>query len=535
MHRRSFVSGLTALAAAGCGGAVGPVSARAGSSASVRARLDALGERYQTLMVQHGTHEWQRYAGKLVEGPAAQAAMERLRRQEVELFEQARRALRDAPAGSVAPRQVELWRAGATGLTLLGDPEQSRLADELEAVISNHRFEHDGKEVTRKELMQMRRSPDAAVRRLTRTIEHGLHLEAAPIARRLLQRRRALARSLGLESFHAALLRVRGVDRHAEAELARADRGTRRSMARLRARMRDVVGGSAAPWDVDFALDALTTPPPDERFPAESTLDSAFAFYRALGIDLKTPPIDVTVREFAFGGQAIGVRIPSDVRLVIRPMPGARFTTTVLHELGHAFAMTRTEVDHAITAGYEWVPGLMDPAYAEGVAEVFGRMFDVSEVLTKHFGLMRDEARQLIAQRRLMTLVSVRRSLASVAIERALHDDPDADLDRVSLDLERRYGPTRLPRDAEPVWATSPFLATYPAYTQSYLLAAMVAVQVRDALRARFGRRWLGPDGGVHLQSRLVADGARWTLREKLVRCTGRPLDAGPLLRFIAR
>lgn len=499
-----------------------------------RARLEALAERYAELMQQHGEHEWARYAGKLAEGPAAQAAMEKLRADETLAFSEAKSLLMSFSETLLPPRQAGLWRAGALGLELLGDAEAARLADELEATINDHRFELDGKIVTRGDIAKMRRSEDPTVRRKTRTLEHQLHVKAAPIAKRLLVRRRELARELGKPSFYETLLGLRGVGPSEKEALAALERGTRTAQRRLRMQLITAAGDKpAAPWDLDYALDRIAPAPPDERFPKGRAMDTAFAVYRALGIDLGQPKLDVTLRDFAFGGQTIAVKIPDDVRLVVRPTPGIRFYATLIHELGHAYSATRTKSTSSLTAGYEWIPGMLEPAFAEGIAEVFSRLLDEPSVLRDHLGMDAAEARQIVASRRIELVARVRRTLAWVELERLAHENPDADLDTLSLRLERRMGATDVPRDTEPVWATSPFLATYPAYTQSYLLAAMVAFQVREALRARFGKAWLSPTAGAFLTERFVADGSRWTLREKLVRVSGKPLSVGPMMRFI--
>jgi hypothetical protein len=538
MRRRNLLLGLSAAFAAACGRSA-PQSATHNSKPALpkpngREGLGELAAEYERLMAEHGAHEWARYAGKLSEGAEASETMARLRRYEARVFSEAR-ALLDAGAGaSLDARQVELWQHGALGLELLGDADASTLADELEGTINDHRFELDGRVVSRQEIAKMRRSPDATLRRRTRTLEHGLHVRAAPIAKRLLQRRRQIAARRAGDSFHAILSEVRGVDARCLAELDRVEHATRQPFESLLTRAKQALKVERlAPWDLDYALDRIEQPPGDERFPADRALSSGYALYRGFGIDLEHPPLNVTVRDFAFGGQAIAVKVPSDVRLVVRPSPGARFYTTLIHELGHAYAITRTVAAHPLYAGYEWIPGLMDPAYAEGIAEVFGRMFDEPDVLVGHFGLERAVAERLVAHRRVQAIVSARRTLTAVHLERALHDAPEgADLDALSLATERRLSRFDLPPDTEPVWATTPFLATYPAYTQSYLIAAMVAVQVRDALKARFPNGLVSAQAGTFLTEHFVADGARLTLNEKLVRTTGRALDARPFLAF---
>lgn len=100
--------------------------------------------------------------------------------------------------------------------------------------------------------------------------------------------------------------------------------------------------------------------------------------------------------------------------------------------------------------------------------------------------------------------------------------------------IDQQTGALEVPDDAEPTWATSPFLATYPVYTQSYTLAAMLSCQVRGALRARFGGDWLGRGAGAMLAEQLVFDGARTTTDEKMIRATGARLSPGAYAAWLA-
>jgi hypothetical protein len=539
VQRRDAILAVSSLLAA-CGGPEKSpfTSSGAGSvpntRAAARQALGQLARRYEESMVEHGRLEWSRYAGKSRPGPQTERALESLRERERAVFREAEAILLRYGDDLVSPRQAALWHSGALGLTLLGDPKSAQLSDRLETIVNDHEFELEGKRLTRGDLVKLRRSDDAALRRQTRRLEHQLHLRAAPVARELFARRRQLAAELGVGSFYDRLLALRGVDTQTlDGLLAELDVKTRFAYARLIGELRKPMGGRVpAVWDVDYALQKSVNPP-DDRFTPERALPAAYAIYRAFGIDLENPKLDVTVRDFAFGGQAIGLRIPDDVRLVLNPLPGVRFQALVLHELGHAYAMTRTRETHPLYKGYEWVPGLTDPGFAEGIAEVFGRLLDEPRVLTEHLGLAPDEAERLIHARRADDLLKIRRALSNIAFERAALENPDADLDQMSLAIERRYGGFGLPADAEPTWATSAFFASYPVYVQSYTLAALCAVQVRDELKRRFGPSFISPEAGRLLTEQMIADGARWTFREKMIRAIGRPLEAGPLLAFV--
>jgi hypothetical protein len=538
MHRRELIAALLTGLASACAPNADPVAPaprgtpRVKSRGEARARLAELAARYEQTMREHGAYEWARYAGKLDEGAEAKRKMAALRAAERDVFVEARGILRRFGEAIVSPRRADMWMRGAFGLDLLGDPRASELADELEAVINSHRYELDGRVLTSAEILDMRRSDDPRVRRRTRQLDHQLHLKCVPIATELVARRRALARELGKPSYWAALLEVRGVkvatlERHFNA----LDRGTRRPFFQTLAAGRARAFGRPLlfPWDLDHRVKELA-PIPEARFAAEAALPTAYRLYRAFGADLEN--LGVTIRDFAFGGQTIAVQVPDDVRLVVRPLSGLKFYALLIHELGHAFAATRTRTNEPLYKAYEWIPGLVDPAFAEGVAETFSRMLDVPAVLTRFVGLSADDAAAVARRRKLETLVGIRRSLVAISFERSSLER-DGNLDQIALDAERRFSGTIVPRDAEPVWAASAMLATYPVYVQSYMLAAMMALQVRAALSARFGTESVSEKAGAWLAERLVSDGARWTLDEKLVATTGSVLDSSELLRYL--
>src|SRR4029079_14120545 len=133
----------------------------------------------------------------------------------------------------------------------------------------------------------------------------------------------------------------------------------------------------------------------------ELALPAVKRIYAAFGIDLDQPNFTPNIRDFAFSGQTIAVKIPSDVRLVLSKAPGSRFFATLLHELGHAYAATSTRAENPLYAGYEWVPGLSDPALAEGIAEVFARLLDEPRILRDFVGLSDVEAGEFVESRRI--------------------------------------------------------------------------------------------------------------------------------------
>lgn len=494
-----------------------------------------LGLAYEALMSEHGLHEWARYAGQEAPAEDAAAAMQSLRRKEHELVARAA-LLSAAPDAGTTRREAELWQRAHGGTLLLADPEAAALADRLDALINEFQFEHAGRTFSRGDLKRMARSPDPAERRLQHRLMGQLHAAAAPSARALLARRHLLAKAQGLEGFYPALLELRGVDSARFPALLEA----------LETRTRDAFGVAlseakrnaqldvAAPYDRAY-LSKMLGDYPDTAFPAEAALDFARRIWGALGVDFEHPKLRIDVRDFAFGGQAISIRVPSDVRLVVSPSPGAYFYSTFLHELGHAFAATRTRVSEPVLKGYEWIAGLSQPGCDEGVAEVFGELLDEVGVMER-FGpaLAPGELQRAQQGRRKGALLRMRGQLLSISFEREALRDPAQDLDALERRLLQELLGLHVPPDLEPTWATSPFLATYPVYTQSYLLASLFSQQLRATLRARFGSPWLRPEAAAWLVENVVHDAAATTLDQKLVRATGAPLAPDAYLTYLS-
>jgi hypothetical protein len=168
------------------------------------------------------------------------------------------------------------------------------------------------------------------------------------------------------------------------------------------------------------------------------------------------------------------------------------------------------------------------------MAETFALLFEDPAVLHTHGGLDPEACTRLLAITRRQRVGSLRATLAAVAFERAALADPAQDLDALQRAVLSRYHGVSHGPDAPPTWANTPFLATYPMYQQSYVLAALVSSQVHASLRARFGERWYTPEGASYVARTLFAQGERVPWERRIAEATGRPLDARDLLARLA-
>ena len=111
----------------------------------------------------------------------------------------------------------------------------------------------------------------------------------------------------------------------------------------------------------------------------------------------------------------------------------------------------------------------------------------------------------------------------------------EADLDAAWWELVARHQLLTPPEArAAPDWAAKIHIAVAPVYYHTYLYGSIVALQLRDALRAEAGGLVDRPPAGEILAGRLFAAGqsVRW---DRLVeQATGAPLTVDSLAREVA-
>ena len=538
MLRPSLVFTLaSALALTACSGSSSTRTATTAATHPAPRTLQELNAELEQLMRDHSLAEWNEYTH---EQPVAEGTLDRLRAAERELFERARPLADAIMRRDDAPiedrRRAQLWHDGALGLALVGDPEIARLSHQLEATLDAHVFERNGQRLTRADVRRLAMSADANERRAAAELESGAHRAVADIARQLFIRRNAVARQNGVESYGDEMLRLRGIEPARWDELVRAvETSTRPAYQTI------LTNGARAanlahvtPADSAYVL-TVNLDWTNDRLRSDDAVEFARHSLGAMGFDLDHPPVRVVVREFSFGGQTLAIHIPDDVRTVVRPQAGARFYSTLLHELGHGLQGTRTAATEAIFKGYEWIPALTVPGFDEGMAEVFGTMTREPDFLARFTQLTPDERTRLADAQRRNQLVALRSLMVDVAFEREALAHPEQDLDALERRLVHEIRLLDVPADSPPTWANSPFLGTYPMYRQSYALAAMVAAQVHAALRARFGDQWLTPSAAQFVTQTLLSSGEGVPWEDRLRACTGTGLEATALVSELTR
>ncbi|HHW14679.1 MAG TPA: M3 family oligoendopeptidase [Firmicutes bacterium] len=420
--------------------------------------------------------------------------------------------------------------------------EVVRRESELESLFANFRATLDGQPVPDNEITRLlKEENDSARREQAWASSKQIGEEAAPKVIELVELRNDLARRLGYADFYRLSLATQELDEtDLFAVLERLEQVTRepfrRAKAALDSRLAERFGvrpEELRPWH--YADPFFQTAPAagvdlDPYFAGLDVVDLVRRYYEGIGLDIR----DISGRSDLFerpgkNQHAFCTHLDrsGDVRVLANVRPDARWTKTLLHEMGHAV------YDKYLDPALPYL--LRQPAHiftTEAIAMMFERLVNDARWLEEVRGLAGAEARSLAeaarAQLRLNELIFVRWGLVVVYFERELYRDPRQDLNRVwrekveSLQL-LNYPPNR----TAPDWAAKIHLATVPVYYHNYLLGTVAASQLRRAVERHAGEGALvgRSEAGWFLVDRVFRLGARLPWQDLLRQATGEPLN----------
>jgi len=339
-----------------------------------------------------------------------------------------------------------------------------------------------------------------------------------------LERRRDMAKSLGAESTAALWSDATGIDysglaANGGALLAETEDRYAAALADLLRERADVALARA--WREDL-MRAVRATDFDDAFPGARMSVAYRDVFAGLGI--RTGAQENIELDFADRPSkrarpfCAPVRVPGEIKLVLRPVGGVSDYASLLHEGGHAqhFGFTSAGLDVAFTRAGD-----------RGTSELWAFLFQYllldAGFLAERFAL-RDaaELRRVLAIER---CAMVRRHAGKLAYEEALHSD------RIGLAAARAHYVETLAGAACVRHAPSDYLADMDDgfYVADYLRAWAAEVLVREHMRTMFGRRWWASAAAGNLLKELWATGFEYTVDEVAAELGLGAVTLGPL------
>ena len=307
--------------------------------------------------------------------------------------------------------------------------------------------------------------------------------------------------------------------------------GTRATMQAMVARAAaDLKVDRAEPWDIDYWLHLQEISGDTDAWPREPGLQRLIALMKDLGFNADSLPIDARVWDVPTGGITFPIRPPFESRLLTNPFTGSDFYETLFHEYGHCLNAVLTDPNLS--------PGFLlgdETPLSEGVAECLGHFAYDARWLERAAGVPPERAAALERVGKMQLLLWLRRSIcANAYFELTAYGNLDANLDSLYAATYQRFVCLDLPPGR--YFGYRDMFGTGPLYFQSYLYANMIATQLRDAMKAKFGVADLTREKRVApwLTAYCFGPGGSVPWPEKIRRATGKSLSTESLSRYLA-
>jgi len=189
-----------------------------------------------------------------------------------------------------------------------------------------------------------------------------------------------------------------------------------------------------------------------------------------------------------------GIKIPTDVRISYRKANPLEDFSSVFHEFGHGIHFSSIDPRASFSDRY---------GVASGVAEIFSIFFEglIHErpFLTSELGLSDELAQDILQRYRFNSLFFATFYAANSTLKlRYWHDSlPFESLDGLYSDLTEQFLGIRYPGA---YWKLHHVMPDHILYSPSYLIAAVRALELRNALVARFGEAyWRERESGTEV------------------------------------
>ncbi len=439
-------------------------------------------------------------------------------------------------------RQLELLRQSLLGNQMDDDlrSEIVTLSSSIASDFASHRPQLGGSEVSDNDIQEvLERSDDDAERCRAWEASKEIGGVVAERVRKLAGLRNAAARAAGFSDYYSMSLSLQELTQEGLwARLTHLEELTRAPYLAWKASLDDDLAGrfgvaELEPWH--YADPFFQTVPPeggvvlDEHFADVEAPHLAEVSFRRWGIDLGGVMAQSDLFPRAGKSQhafCIQMDRKEDVRILANVVPGGRWVEVMLHESGHA------AYDVCVDSSLPYL--LRRPAHTfvtEGMAIMSGRLVRdprwLVDVAAIQPGVVAQVEEELHRTTSAASLLFTRWGLVMVHFERALYQDPAADLDALWWDLVERFQSVRRPRDRRaPDWAAKVHIATAPVYYHNYLLGEMLATQLRAAIERDLDAHLVGaPAAGRWLEERFFAPGASLRWDELIRNATGRELS----------
>jgi peptidyl-dipeptidase A len=415
-------------------------------------------------------------------------------------------------------------------------------SSKIEMIFQNQRGKLNGKEYTNNELLELlEKETDSAKRKKIWEALKQVGGEVDDLVIKLAKDRNEAAKKLGFKNFWE--MQIVFQDYEPDVLIAIFDE-LEKTTTPLFARVKNELDAELAekfgvaadklmPWHYDNPF-FQQAPPSKEVNPndfyegkkREELVDIAVKYYKHVGLpyDKVLSRSDMYEREgknqHAF---SIDIDTLGDVRNLCNVKPTDEWMDTILHEGGHG--VYSLGIDRKLPFNLRAEAHIFT---TEGIAMMFGAKARDPKWMIKFAGVDKKAAQAaanaLQQQRIREQLIFCRWTLVMMNFERALYENPDADLKKLWWDMVEKYQLLKRPRGRKSSdWASKPHFVIAPVYYHNYMLGELFAAQLRESLGKDFVND--NPRLGTILKQKVFTPGSKYAWQEFVKRATGQPLS----------
>lgn len=437
-------------------------------------------------------------------------------------------------ADKLLARRLEMWHRCFIGGAIYANPDIAWRENALQRTITNFHFTFEGAPTTRAKVSNaLRQEKNQSRRHQLWSVTSQVSNAAAEDLLKLVKLRNEKARTFGFSSYYSLSLHLNAINEDWLLKTLNAlEESTRVAFKGfIESSKKKFHQKDFGPWDFDYWLrEAVSLP--DKYFPQDSVFEVIHTFQKRIGFDTDSLPIREVVKDIPYGGLSLTIDIPKDSRFLVNPTTGKGFYAVAFHEYGHSLRGVHIAVTYPVLKGYEWIPGAQCGAYEEGVADMHGEFTDDSLWLATFTKARPKEIERYIKGRGLPALYRLRNLLKSFFLEYEMYRDPQRDMAAVEREMFKKYLLVDVDAAEPHQFAASIWYTSYPCYYQNYILAAMTATQLQEALSNKFGPEKISnPKVATWMGEHLYAGGESEEWTERIRNATGKNLETGAYLR----
>lgn len=257
-------------------------------------------------------------------------------------------------------------------------------------------------------------------------------------------------------------------------------------------------------------------------------VDRVTRFFSGIGLNIQ-PVIDKSELRNGSTNAMINIDFRNDVRLVGRITNSFDGLTKMMHLAGHGahYSNISDKIPYLLQG-----PSLI---IAEGIARYFENLAYDPEWLAEQVKADEKTRKEidLIMQhfREVDQLFRIRKQLVVADFEREIYSNPDQNLDSLWRELNIKYLDIHYPEEKGAChWATNKYFTSLSCHIQNYILADVVAAQLKHAIEKNVlkeGKMSLqnNVEVGEYLIRKLFADGDLYPWEKLIVKATGEPIS----------